>query len=170
MNLISRTWRSSLGKKYVMAITGVALFAYVIAHLVGNLQVFGAPEQINGYAHFLKSKPLLLWGARLGLLACVILHIIAAVALSAEAKAARGQTYHGPSSYGATLASRTMIVSGLVILAFILYHLAHFTVLLPGVNGTKDFSTLSTRLHGETVPDVYGMLVLGFQVWWVVLF
>src|SRR5262245_37039654 len=167
MNLISRTWRSSIGKKYVMALTGIALFAYVIAHLVGNLQVFGAPEQINGYAHFLKSKPMLLWGARLALLLCLVLHITAAVTLSAEAKAARPQPNQGGSSYGSTLASRTMLVSGLIILAFILYHLAHFTVLLPGVNGVGDFRALSTTLHGEAVPDVYGMLVLGFQVWWV---
>lgn len=170
MNLISRTWRSSLGKKYVMALSGVVLFVFVIGHLLGNLQVFGDPELINTYAHFLKSKPLLLWGARLGLLACVGLHITAAVSLSLEARAARPQAYAGPASFGATVASRTMIVSGLVILAFLFYHLAHFTVLLPGVNGVADFRTLSTNLHGDTVPDVYGMMVLGFQVWWVVLF
>ena len=65
---------------------------------------------------------------------------------------------------------RYTLVSGLVILAFIVYHLAHFTVLLPGVNGVGDFSKLKTVMHGEEVADVYGMMILGFQVWWVVLF
>ena len=153
-----------------MALTGCALFLFVIGHLVGNLQVFGPPELINEYAHFLKSKPGLLWGARLGLLACVGLHILAAVTLAAASKEARPEGYVGKSSYGSTAASRYMLVSGLVILAFVVYHLAHFTALLPGINGQGDFRKLTTILHGETVPDVYAMMILGFQVWWVVLF
>jgi succinate dehydrogenase / fumarate reductase cytochrome b subunit len=63
-----------------------------------------------------------------------------------------------------------MLVSGLVIAAFIVYHLAHFTALLPGINGVGDFSKLKTELHGEQVRDVYGMMILGFQVGWVALF
>lgn len=153
-----------------MALSGGLLFLFVIGHLVGNLQVFGDPELINSYAHFLKGKPLLLWGARLGLLACVGLHVAAAVTLSAENKAARPQPYARPTAYASTLASRTMLLSGLVIGAFVLYHLAHFTALLPGINGQGDFRKLTTVLHGETVPDVYAMMILGFQVWWVVLF
>jgi len=93
MNLFQRIWRSSLGKKYVMALTGLALFAFVVGHLLGNLQVFGKPELINSYAHFLKSKPGLLWGARLGLLATVALHVAAAITLSAANKAARPVAY-----------------------------------------------------------------------------
>ena len=170
MNLLQRIWRSSLGKKYIMAITGAALFAFVIGHLLGNLQVFGPPELINTYAHFLKSKPLLLWGARLGLLVMVGLHIASAVTLSAMNRAARPEPYAGKSAYGSTAQSRYMLVSGLVILAFVLYHLAHFTVMLPGVNGVGDFSKLTATLEGHNVSDVYAMMVLGFQVWWVVLF
>lgn len=170
MNLFSRIWNSTLGKKYIMALTGAALFLFVIGHLVGNLQVFGPPELINTYAHFLKSKPGLLWGARLGLLVMVALHIAAAVTLSAANKAARPEPYAGKSAYGSTVQSRYMLVSGLVIAAFVVYHLAHFTALLPGINGVGDFRKLTTVLHGETVPDVYAMMVLGFQVWWVVLF
>jgi succinate dehydrogenase / fumarate reductase cytochrome b subunit len=170
MNVINRIWQSSLGKKYVMALTGGALFVFVIGHLVGNLQVFGAPELINSYAHFLKSKPGLLWGARLGLLACVALHVAAAVALTVLNREARPEAYAHDTSYGSTTASRTMLVSGLVIVAFVFYHLAHFTVLLPGVNGVGDFRKLTTILHGEPVPDVYAMMILGFQVGWVVLF
>ena len=154
-----------------MALTGAALFVFVIGHLLGNLQVFGPPEMINTYAHFLKSTPELLWGARLGLLACVALHIVSAVTLSALNKEARPEPYAGKAAYGSTAASRYMLVSGLVIAAFVVYHLAHFTALLPGVNGTGfDFTKLKTNLHGEEVADVYGMMILGFQVWWVVLF
>jgi len=171
MNLLQRIWGSSLGKKYVMALTGLALFLFVIGHLVGNLQVFGPPELINTYAHFLQSKPGLVWGARLGLLATVGLHIAAALTLMAANKAARPVQYAGGDGYGATTRSRYMVVSGLVILAFVIYHLLHFTVRLPGINGYGDFTQLKAQLPGVgTVPDVYAMMVFGFQVWWVSAF
>ena len=171
MTLAQSIFRSTLGKKYLMALSGLALFGFVVAHLLGNLQVFGPPDLINGYAHFLKSKPGLVWGARLGLLVIVAVHIYCALSLAATAKAARPVQYAGGSAYGSTWASRYMIVSGLVILAFIVYHLAHFTALLPGINGWGDFRALKTELkgHGE-VADVYAMMVLGFRVWWVALF
>jgi len=169
MNLITRFWRSSLGKKYVMALTGAALFVFLIGHLVGNLQIFGHPDLINGYAHLLKSNPGLLWGARLGLLGCVGLHIAAAVTLLMANKAARPEGYAGKSAYGSTLASRWMPMSGLVVLAFIVYHLLHFTALQSGINGVGDFSKLTTTLNGESVPDVYAMMILGFNVPWVAL-
>lgn len=170
MNIIDRLFNSSLGKKYLMAISGLALLGFIIGHLVGNLQVFGPPELINGYAHFLKSKPGLLWGARLGLLAMVGIHIYTAVKLTLENKAARPVQYAVWKENGASKSSQYMIWSGSVILAFLVYHLAHYTVLLPFVNGVGDFSKLTTELHGEVVPDVYAMMVLGFQVWWVTLF
>lgn len=167
---MSNVFKSSLGRKFVMAATGALLFLFVVGHLVGNLQVFGPPELINNYAHFLKSKPLLLWCVRLGLLALVTMHIVTAVQLQALNKAARPVGYAGGESYGSTWQSRYMLVSGLVILAFVVYHLAHFTVLMPGINGVGDFSKLTITLHGEKVPDAYAMMVLGFQVWWVSLF
>lgn len=170
MSTVAGILNSSLGKKFVMAGTGILLFGFVVGHLVGNLQVFGAPELINTYAHFLQSKPLMVWGARLGLLVLVGLHITTAVQLSRANQEARPVAYAGGTAYGSTWQSRYMLGSGLVIAAFILYHLAHFTALLPGINGVGDFSKLKTVLHGETVPDVYGMMILGFQVWWVALF
>jgi succinate dehydrogenase / fumarate reductase, cytochrome b subunit len=170
MNLLLRLWQSSLGKKYIMALTGAGLFFFVIGHLAGNLQVFGPPELINTYAHFLKSKPGLLWGARLGLLGCVGLHIAAAISLTALNNAARPVAYAGGSAYGSSARSRYMVVSGLVIFTFVVYHLLHFTALLPGVNGVGDFRKLTTPLNGEVVPDVYAMMIVGFQVWWVTLF
>lgn len=153
-----------------MAATGLALFLFVIGHLIGNLQVFGPPELINQYAHFLQSKPAMVWGARIGLLLIVGLHIVTAAQLTVQNQAARPVGYAGGEAYGAEWRSRYMLLSGLVIAAFILYHLAHFTVRLPGINGVGDFTKLKTVLHGETVPDVYAMMILGFQVWWVTLF
>ncbi len=170
MSIVSGILNSSLGKKYIMAGTGALLFAFVIAHLVGNLQVFGPPELINTYAHFLQSKPALVWGSRIGLLVIVGLHIWSAIQLSVANRAARPVAYYDSEPYGSTWQSRYMLVSGLVIAAFIVYHLAHFTALLPGINGVGDFSKLKTVLHGEEGRDVYGMMILGFQVWWVALF
>ena len=170
MSFLANVWKSSLGKKYAMALTGAILFLFAVGHLIGNLQVFGPPELINGYAHFLKSKPVLVWATRLGLLVAVGIHIAAAVTLSALSRRARPIPYASQTAYAATWASRYMFVSGLVIAAFIVYHLAHFTVLLPGINGIGDFRKLTARVGGEDVPDVYAMMLLGFQVWWVVAF
>lgn len=170
MSIVSGILNSSLGKKYLMAGSGALLLLFVIGHLVGNLQVFGPPELINHYAHFLQSKPAMVWGARLGLLALVGIHIATALKLTVENKEARPVGYHNPDPFGAKWRSRYMLMSGLVILAFIVYHLAHFTIRLPGINGVGDFTKLTTVLDGHTVPDVYAMMILGFQVWWVVLF
>ena len=170
MSTVAGILNSSLGRKFVMAGTGVLLFLFVVGHLVGNLQVFGPPDLINTYAHFLQSKPAMVWGARIGLLILVALHILTAVQLSLANKVARPVAYAGSGAYGSTWQSRYMLGSGIVIAAFIVYHLAHFTALLPGINGVGDFSKLKTVLHGEPVPDVYAMLIVGFQVWWVALF
>jgi len=170
MSTVAGILNSSLGRKFVMAATGGLLCLFVVGHLVGNLQVFGPPELINAYAHFLQSKPVMIWGARIGLLLVVVLHVVTAVQLSLANKDARPVAYASKVPYGSTWQSRYMLGSGIVVAAFILYHLAHFTALLPGINGVGDFSKLKTVLHGETVADVYGMMILGFQVWWVTLF
>lgn len=171
MSNLAGILKSSLGKKYLMAGSGMLLFLFVVGHLVGNLQVFGPPELINHYAHFLQSKPLMVWGARFGLLALVGLHIATALKLTMENKEARPVAYHGNGeAYGSAWRSRYMLMSGLVILAFIVYHLLHFTALLPGINGVGDFRDLETDLDGTKVHDVYAMMVLGFQVWWVAAF
>lgn len=172
MNLVLQLWRSSVGRKFVMALTGGLLFLFLVGHLVGNLQVFGAPELINGYAHFLKSKPGLLWGARLGLLTIVGLHIASAVSLASQNRTARPVDYAGVRRpYAASLASRTMLISGLVILSFVIYHLLQFTALVPAVNGGVDFRSLEADLPGGIrTHDVYAMMIRGFQIWWVSLF
>jgi succinate dehydrogenase / fumarate reductase cytochrome b subunit len=155
-NLLVRLFQSSLGKKYIVAITGVLLFGFVIIHLLGNLQFFLGWESLNAYASFLKSTPELLWPARLGLLAVVILHITAAVKLWQENRAARPEKYGARKPpVAASFASRTMILSGLIIFAFIVFHLAHFTV------GLVDRNLLLVEdLKGR--HDVHAMMLIGF--------
>ena len=162
MNLIKRTFASSLGKKYIMAITGCALFLFVVGHLLGNLQIFLGPEAINRYGHFLQSNKEILWTVRLGLLAMVGLHIWAAVKLSAENKAARPIGYAGnPTPVVATYASRTMLMSGLIIATFVIYHLLHFTAQTKAINLTgQDFLELRD-IKGR--HDVFRMMVTGFS-------
>ena len=169
MNLLASVWRSSVGKKFVMALTGGALVVFVIGHLVGNLQLFLGPETLNRYGHFLKSNKEILWLVRAGLLACVVLHIVAAARLSAENKTARPVGYAGnPAPIAANYASRTMLMSGLIIAAFVVYHLLHYTVLVTGVNlSGQDFGGFH---DAKGRHDVYRMMIVGFQQPIVVIF
>src|SRR5436305_10354373 len=123
MNVIANIFNSSLGKKYIMAVTGFVLVLFVIGHLAGNLQVFLGPEAINRYGHFLQSNPELIWPARMFLLAMVGVHIWAASKLSLENKAARPIVYASYTPVASTYASRTMLMSGLIILVFVIYHI-----------------------------------------------
>src|SRR5512137_2125488 len=120
MNIISNIFKSSLGKKYIMAVTGFFLFLFVIGHMAGNLQIFLGPEAINRYGHFLQSNPELIWPARLGLLALIGLHVWSAAKLTRENRSARPVPYSGEyKPVGASYASRTMLVTGLIVAAFI---------------------------------------------------
>src|SRR5690349_589714 len=121
MNLIPNIFGTSLGKKYVMAITGLAMFVFVIGHLAGNLQVFLGAESINRYGHFLQTNPELIWPARIILLLMLVLHIWSAIKLSAENKAARPAAYVAYQPVGSSYASRTMLMSGIIIFVFIIY-------------------------------------------------
>src|SRR5437660_3085593 len=123
--LLKRIFGSSLGKKYIMALSGFVLFLFVVGHLAGNLQIFLGPESINRYGHFLQSNPELIWPARIILIVFLLLHVWAAVKLSLENKAARPVSYAQWKPVGSTSASRTMLMSGLIVLIFIIYHLLH---------------------------------------------
>lgn len=169
MKIITNVFGSSLGKKYIMAVTGFFLFAFVAGHLVGNLQIFLGPEAINRYGHFLQSNVELLWPVRIGLLTIVGLHIWSAIKLSLENKAARPVPYAEYKALGSTYASRTMLVGGLIVLAFIVYHLLHFTVRVKAINLTGQ-SFLDIPHDMENRYDVFRMMVLGFSNIWVVLF
>lgn len=166
-----------------MAITGLVLTGFVIGHLVGNLQIFAHPDKINGYAHFLQSLGPALWVVRIGLLVCVAIHIWAAVALTLENKTARGPKRYGVHRWlKAAWASRYMRLTGLVVLAFVIYHIAHFTV---GVAQASTFKaalpeyTMADEFHllgfpimakGAAVHDVYSMVFLGFACPYVSIF
>ena len=160
MNMLRRLVTSSLGKKFLMAITGVGLFLFVIGHLAGNLQIFLGPEPINRYGHFLQTTPEILWPARIGLLAFVIIHIWTSLSLTIENRAARAARYEVKELVAASLASRTMIWSGLIVFAFVGFHLAHYTLLIvhPEYRDLHD----ANGWH-----DIYRMMILGFSNCWV---
>jgi succinate dehydrogenase / fumarate reductase cytochrome b subunit len=128
MNRLALFWQSSVGKKAVMAATGLILVAYLITHVLANLLVFGGPERINRYAQLLHASGAALWGARLILLAAAILHIVAATQLALRSRGARPQPYAGGRQpQVSTLAARTIRWGGALILLFLIYHILHFT-------------------------------------------
>jgi succinate dehydrogenase / fumarate reductase, cytochrome b subunit len=128
-------YRSALGKKYVMAITGIALMGYVLAHMIGNLKMYLGPEEIDHYGEFLREllvplapRTVVLWLLRLGLLAAFVLHIHAAYSLTIMNRRARTTRYQSPREYiAANFASRTMRWSGIIVFLFVAWHLADFT-------------------------------------------
>jgi succinate dehydrogenase / fumarate reductase, cytochrome b subunit len=144
---------STVGRKVVMALSGVVLFGFVISHLVGNLLLYRGPEAINAYAEGLRHLGGLLWAARGILLLSVLAHIWAAVSLTKANIKARPVAYAQRKDQAATYASRTMVWSGPILALFIVYHLMHFTF---------------GNVHPSFVPgDVYNNVVHGFQVPWV---
>ena len=144
-----------------MAVSGFALFLFVVAHLLGNLQIFLGPEQINRYGHFLQSTPELLWPARIGLLVLVLVHIFSAIKLSQENKSARPVAYQEQRIVAASYASRTMLMSGLIVLAFIIYHLLHFTAQVQYINLTGQ--SFVDYMDPQKRHDVFRMMVVGFR-------
>ncbi len=175
MSLVRNIFCSSLGKKYIMALTGLALLGFAGGHLVGNLQIFSHPDKINGYASFLQGLGPMLWVVRLSLLGIVALHVWAAIQLTLENSQARPVQYGVKRFIEASWASRTMRWSGFVIFAFIVYHILHFTVGLAGAETfktqlehytmTQDFHLFGLTIVGKgaVVHDVHSMMVLGFQ-------
>jgi len=149
---------SMVGKKVVMAATGLIGIGFVIVHSLGNLLVFRGPVAINSYSHFLKSTGELLWTVRVVLIAAVILHVIAAIQLARQSRAARPIDYTKYESQVATVSSRTMRWGGALLLVFIIVHILHFTT--GTIRPAGAFS-------GE---DVYANVVMSFRIWWVALF
>lgn len=148
-----------------MAMSGMVLFLFVIGHLAGNLQIFLGPEAINRYGHFLQSNPELIWPARLVLLFMIGLHVWSAAKLSFENRAARPVPYAQYQPVGSSYASRTMMMSGLIILVFVVYHILHFTVQVQSVNLTgQNFVDLT---DAEKRHDIFKMMVTGFRNGWV---
>ena len=160
MNLLGSLFTSSIGKKFLMALTGLVLFGFATGHLIGNLQIFSPPEKINHYGHLLESLGNVLWLIRGFLLACATVHVWVALQLTMENRAARPQAYGVEFTNRATLASRVMARTGLVVLAFIIYHLLHFTVRLQHPEWGEHTYKLA---DGTMVRDVYTMVLQGFS-------
>jgi succinate dehydrogenase / fumarate reductase, cytochrome b subunit len=157
VSALRRFWDSTIGKKIVMAATGLIGVVFVIGHMLGNLQVFLGRDQFNAYARFLRSLGELLWIQRVVLIAAVVLHVVAAVQLSRRRLVARPIGYKQGSQHEvSTLASRTIRWGGALLLVFIVFHILHFTTrsIFPDYSPT----------------DVYANVIRGFSVWWVVVF
>jgi succinate dehydrogenase / fumarate reductase, cytochrome b subunit len=152
---------STVGSKYIVALTGLALTGFVFAHMLGNLLIFRGREALNSYALFLKERGGLLWVARGGLLFVFVLHIRLAVGLKFRNLAARPTRYAYEDTVQASWASRTMIWSGLVILAFLIFHLLHYTFGLAVATAPNGDNFLELDYHGH--HDVYAMTVYGFR-------
>lgn len=149
-------WNSTIGLKIVMAASGLFLVLFVLGHMVGNLQIFLGPETYNAYAHFMQhGTGELLWVVRFGLLALIILHIASSVRLNQRNAAARSKTYLSQEMQATNMNARYMLLSGITILLYIVYHLLHFTV-----RAVNDYMP-STPFHGHA--DVYSFFIRSFQ-------
>jgi len=177
MNALTRCletyWSSSIGKKLVVALTGIVLVLFLAGHLVGNLVVFMGPEPFNAYAYFLHH---MLHGAGIWLFRGVMLvvlaaHILATIALTLQNRAAR-KSYECQTTIQASKSSRSMILSGLTILAFAVYHLLHFTARVGPASGYNTLARYKTTLYGVEgeVHNTWLMVIDGFSVWYVTLF
>ena len=155
VNRVVRFYEAPIGKKVIMAVTGVILFGYVVAHLLGNLQIFGNPDQINIYAAFLHNPANagLLWGARAALLLAVILHIVASVQLWKLKSDARPVGYVKKQDPAASYASRTMMWSGPIVAAFVIFHVLHLTA----------GAVLPLQEIGPNQPNVRANVIAGFM-------
>lgn len=156
MTWIANYARSSIGMKHIMGVTGLAMVGFLLVHMAGNLLVFGGPDAVNSYAVKLRTFPTLLWIARIGLITVFIAHCLAAFRLMGMNREARPIPYqYGLSTSRTPLYAKYMPMTGIVLLAFIAFHLAHLTfhVVLPGNAGVDDAGR----------ADVYSMTVLGFQ-------
>jgi succinate dehydrogenase / fumarate reductase cytochrome b subunit len=157
VNPLSSFYCSSIGKKIIVALTGLILIGFVVGHLLGNLQLFLGPDWINSYAEHLRGLGPLLWIVRIFLLVTVVVHIYVTIRLAIDNRRARPARYAEKDYTKATFASRYMWLSGLVVLAFIIYHLAHFTFVV----ADPRLAALKPDALGR--HDVFSMMVYGFQ-------
>ena len=156
MSTIAKTLKSSIGAKTVMALSGFALLGFVVAHLLGNLQIFAGQEKINAYAQGLKDLGPLLWVARIGLIVVFLAHVGSAGRLVSMNRAARPVKYVSKVNQRTSFAARTMWVSGLLVLLFVGYHVAHYTLLV----GNADWADMHDSAGRH---DVAKMVTVGFR-------
>jgi len=169
MNAVLALFRSSIGRKIVMAVTGIALFGFVAGHMAGNLQAFLGPTRLDDYGAALRKIPALLWAVRLGLLGAAILHVWSAASLTLESWAARPKDYRSRRFQDADYASRSMRITGALLLVFIPYHLMHLTLgnvhpdfIEGGVNHNL---VVGLRVLPVAAFYLVAMVCLGFHLW-----
>ena len=161
---------SSVGQKAVVAVTGLGMTGFLLGHLAGNLKMFGGRDSINAYAHFLKHDlGVFVWIARAGLLGLFVTHVALTVRLRLRANAARPVRYAVSRVAQATLASRTMLLTGLTVGAFTIFHLAHYTFGLVHDAVLADGSRVNylALVDEKQRHDVYSMVIAGFRTWWI---
>lgn len=160
---------ATVGKKAVMAISGVVLLAFVVGHLAGNLQIFLGAEKLNDYAATLHRVPELLWLARTGLLVAIAAHVIASVQLVLVNRRARPVRYAVKRDIETNYAARTMAISGPLVLLYVIYHLAMFTFLVtgPGYSQTDVYRNVVSAFQSPAISGVYivAMLLLGLHLY-----
>ncbi|MBL8989455.1 MAG: succinate dehydrogenase cytochrome b subunit [Gemmatimonadetes bacterium] len=156
-NWLVRFYGSTIGRKVVMALTGIILVGFITIHMAGNLLVHQGAEAMNAYAEFLKSKPPLLWGTRIVVLLAVLFHAHAAITLSRRAQGARPDRYAGLKAQASTLSARLMRAGGVLLLVFLVFHILHFTT--------------GTVLPSQFVDgEAYQNVVRSFSIAWVTIF
>jgi succinate dehydrogenase / fumarate reductase cytochrome b subunit len=157
MSRFLRILKTSIGRKLLMAVSGLFMLGFVVGHLLGNLKMFAGPEEMNSYAEFLHQHPSLTWPVRLGLIAALVSHVVTGALLWGKNRAARPRGYARNRTRRASLASRLMLFSGLGLLGFIVYHLLHFTFLVVPGHGEHSLAYDSAGRH-----DVYSMVLAAF--------
>lgn len=163
--MLTSFYHSTVGKKIIMAVTGLIGVGFVILHVAGNLQAFAGREKINSYSALLHGPGAeLLWLTRAVLIVAVILHVMMAVQLTQRARAARPVKYREREPQVSTLSSRAMRWGGALLLAFIVFHLLHFTT------RQVDPGHWAQRVDKSGRYDIYGNIVASFRIWWVSLF
>ncbi len=161
-----KVFQSTVMMKYIVALSGLAVVAFLIVHLLGNLLLYSGPAAFNKYAQTLRDLGSLLWVARGGLLVAFIAHIVLTIRLKNINVSARPQNYNTKAHLASTMASRSMFWTGLTILCFVLFHLLHFTW---GKVQPDAFTGTWILLDGRAVHDAYKMTVAGFNVSWISL-
>lgn len=165
MSWLVNLYRSTIGKKIIMAVTGLIGIGFVLMHMLGNLQVFIGQDKFDSYAAMLHG-PLaeVVWGLRIVLIVSVVLHVLMAWQLTQRAKAARPLDYRKRDPQVSTWASRTMRWGGVLLLVFIVFHILHFTV------GVIDPAHAFHETDALGRHDIYGDVVASFRIWWVSAF
>ncbi len=169
-NVLTSFYASSIGKKIIVAVSGLLLLLFLLGHLIGNLLIYAGPHAINEYAVWLHElgHGAVLWIARFGLLALLVAHVVTTVALVRQNRAARPQRYAHEQTVQASGSSRLMIWSGIIILAFVVYHLMHFTLGIGNEYYAGGYEIQDGPHSGH--HDVYKMVIDGFSVWYVSAF